>query len=309
MQSSREPSRECTDQAEEPAGIPALFTADIVGVAAYSTDLTGRTDYVLRDSFILDCGVTTHVCNNRRCFRIFTLAADDNLYAGHQTIAILGFRTVDITVQLPQGRTKTASLSDVAYVPSFQTSTVSYRRFEDVRGHWDTQSHPQMLMYKTNSYAITEMRYGQYVIEYNLLKRASTQALPPQASVTDSATDSATDSDLTHTTSTHTDLKDSTARPPAAHPPTARSPAARPPAPRPPTARLTACSPTARPPTARPPAARPPTARPTARSPALRPTVRPTARPPDSTPDCCAAHLNWGGVSAGGVRRPVLARC
>ena len=67
-QSSREPSRECTDQAEEPADIPALFTADIVGGAVYSSDLTGRTDYALRDSFILDCGATMHVCNNCQCF-------------------------------------------------------------------------------------------------------------------------------------------------------------------------------------------------------------------------------------------------
>ena len=276
-----------------------MFTADIVGGAAYSTDLTGCTDYVLCNSFILDCRATTHVCNNRRHFRTLTPASDSNLYAGDRTIAILGFGTVDMTVQLPQGRTKTASLSDVAYVPSFQTSTVSYRCFKDVGGYWDTQSHLQMLMYKTTPYAITEMRYGQYVIEYNPLKEASTQAFPPQVSVTDSATDS----DLTHTTSTHMDLKDPaphptarltacpTARPPAACPPTARPPAARPP---------TACSPTARPPTARPPAARPPAARPTACPPTARltarsPALRPTARPPDSTPDCCAARSNWGG--------------
>ena len=64
VQSSQEPSREHTNQAEEPAGIPALFTVDIVSGAVYSTDLTDCTDYMLHDSFILDCGATTHVCNN-----------------------------------------------------------------------------------------------------------------------------------------------------------------------------------------------------------------------------------------------------
>ena len=103
VQSSQEPSRECTDQAEEPAGIPVLFTADIVGGVAYSTDLTGCTDYALCDSFILDCEATTHVCNNHQHFRTFTPASDSNLYTGDQTIAILGFGTVNITVQLPQG--------------------------------------------------------------------------------------------------------------------------------------------------------------------------------------------------------------
>ena len=49
---------------DKPAEFPASFTADIVSGAAYSTDITGYTDYMLRDSFILDCGATTHVCND-----------------------------------------------------------------------------------------------------------------------------------------------------------------------------------------------------------------------------------------------------
>ena len=49
---------------DKPAEFPALFMADIVGGAVYSTDITSCTDYVLCDSFILDCGATTHVCND-----------------------------------------------------------------------------------------------------------------------------------------------------------------------------------------------------------------------------------------------------
>ena len=49
---------------DKPAEIPVLFTADIVGGAAYSTDITSCMDYILHDSFILDCGATTHICND-----------------------------------------------------------------------------------------------------------------------------------------------------------------------------------------------------------------------------------------------------
>ena len=86
---------------DKPAEIPALFTADIVGGAAYSTDITGCMDYVLRDSFILDCGATTHVCNNCHQFQTYIEATNQHLYTGDQTITILGFGTVNITVQLP----------------------------------------------------------------------------------------------------------------------------------------------------------------------------------------------------------------
>ena len=110
------------------AEFPALFTADIVGGTAYSTDITGCTDYVLCDSFILDCGATTHVCNNCHQFCMYIEATNQHLYTGDQTVTILGFGTVNITVQLPQDQMKVVTLSDIAHVPSFQTNTVSYCR-------------------------------------------------------------------------------------------------------------------------------------------------------------------------------------
>ena len=64
VQPFQEPSREHTNCTEEPADVPALFAADIMGGAMYSTDISDCTDYVLHGSFIFDCGATTHVCNN-----------------------------------------------------------------------------------------------------------------------------------------------------------------------------------------------------------------------------------------------------
>ena len=144
---------------DKPAEFPASFTADIVGGAAYSTDITGCTDYVLRDSFILDCGATTHVCNDCHQFRTYIKATNQHLYAGDRTVTILGFGTVNITVQLSQDQTKVVTLSDVAHVPSFQTNTVLYCCFEDAGGYWDTQHCPRMLMFCSHPYATTEMRY------------------------------------------------------------------------------------------------------------------------------------------------------
>ena len=144
-----------------------------MGGAAYSTDITGCTDYVLRDSFILDCGVTRHVCNNHHQFHTYIEATNQHLYTGDRTVTILGFGTVDITVQLLQDQTKVVTLSDVAHVPSFQTNTVSYHRFKDAGGYWNTQHCPCMLMFRSHPYATTEMRYRQYIVEYNPLKEAT----------------------------------------------------------------------------------------------------------------------------------------
>ena len=96
----------------------------------YLTDISGYTDYTLHDSFILDCGATTHVCNNCQHFCTITPAIDQHLYTGDQTVNIVGFGAVDITVQLPQSCTKTVTLGDTAYVLLFQTNTVLYKQFE-----------------------------------------------------------------------------------------------------------------------------------------------------------------------------------
>ena len=100
-------------------------------------------------------------------------ATNQHLYAGDWTVTILRFGTVDITVQLPQDQTKVVTLPDVAHVPLFQTNTVLYCRFKDAGGYWDTQHCPRMLMFHSHPYATMEMRYRQYIVEYNPLKEAT----------------------------------------------------------------------------------------------------------------------------------------
>ena len=107
---------------------------------------------------------------------MYNEATNQHLYTGDQTVAILGFGTVDITVQLSQDQTRVVTLSDVAYIPSFQINTVSYHCFKNAGGYWNTQHCPHMLMFHSYPYTTTEMMYGQYVVEYNSLKEATKDA-------------------------------------------------------------------------------------------------------------------------------------
>ena len=144
---------------DKPAEISALFTADIVSGAVYSTDITGCTDYMLHHSFILDCGATTHVCNDHHQFQTYIEATNQHLYTGDRTVTILRFGMVNITVQLPQDQMKVITLSDMVHVPLFQINTVLYHHFKDAEGYWNIQHCPRMLIFCSYLYATTEMRY------------------------------------------------------------------------------------------------------------------------------------------------------
>ncbi|KAK9492619.1 hypothetical protein V1508DRAFT_397833 [Lipomyces doorenjongii] len=100
---------------------PSVFT-----ISAHMA--SANSDYYLRDSFILDSGADTHVCNDRTHFQDLVPAADDEyLYAGNSVIPIDGFGSVSITVQDPHGP-RQIILQSVALVPSFHTSVVSLDR-------------------------------------------------------------------------------------------------------------------------------------------------------------------------------------
>ena len=71
---------------------------------------------------------------------------------------------------------KVVTLSDVAHIPSFQINTILYCHFKNAGGYSNTQHCPRMLMFHSHPYATTEMRYRQYVVEYNPLKEAMKDA-------------------------------------------------------------------------------------------------------------------------------------
>ncbi|KAM4063348.1 GAG-pre-integrase domain-containing protein [Hirsutella rhossiliensis] len=61
---------------------------------------TGKAVYPLYDSFILDSGSDTHICNNRSRFLDYTAPAEpEELFAGDSQLQILGYGTVRIRLQ------------------------------------------------------------------------------------------------------------------------------------------------------------------------------------------------------------------
>ena len=60
----------------------------------------------------------------------------------------------------------------MAHIPSFQTNTILYHHFENAGGYWNTQHCPHILIFHSHLYTTTEMRYRQYIVEYNPLKEA-----------------------------------------------------------------------------------------------------------------------------------------
>jgi len=88
-------------------------------------------------SYILDSGVTDHVCNDRSRFIDFTPAPSDKLLvAGTTAVRIEGYRTVSITMECEKTEStldgkRTFMLYNVVYIPSFTTSMVYYNRFHD----------------------------------------------------------------------------------------------------------------------------------------------------------------------------------
>ena len=109
-----------SDDLEEPGNF-------MVVPVAYTTS-SPTSDYKLRNSFILDSGATTHVCNDRSRFQNFQLSVHERLYAGNAIVLIKGFGSVEITLQGPKGPCK-AWLTKVALVSSFHTSGASLKYF------------------------------------------------------------------------------------------------------------------------------------------------------------------------------------
>ena len=113
---------------------PALFATTT------SIPYVDQSDYILQDSFILDSGATTHVCNNREQFQDFKPATDEDIfYAGDTIISIEGFGTIEITIQGSTGPKK-ISLTKAAYIPAFHTNVASLKQFIQKDVHWNTKT-------------------------------------------------------------------------------------------------------------------------------------------------------------------------
>ena len=118
--------------------------------------------YLLHNSFILDSRATTHICNNRQQFKDFVTALEI-LLIGDSYIHVEGYGTVQINLTRPLGKVN-IKLAQVAFIPTFQTNTVSYHHLLKKDIHWDTQQGILTLGGKLWCQLID--MYEQFVVEY-----------------------------------------------------------------------------------------------------------------------------------------------
>src|SRR4029077_2322680 len=136
-------------------------------------------EYKLRDSFLLDSAASIHVCNNRSRFTTFTPSTGkETMRAANSFAVIQGYGTVEVHAKsATPGDLKpcTLELLDVAYVPSFQTSLVSFGRAWAKGIRWDTNR--MTLDVGNEPLCKVTRKFEQWVLEYNPLSTNSSAAM------------------------------------------------------------------------------------------------------------------------------------
>ena len=125
--------------------------------------------YDLRDSFILDSGSDGHVCNNaKRMFNFRKATATTLCRAGNSIIDIEGWGSVTLMTKCkgyPKGRPIT--LSNVALIPSFHCSLVSFKILKSKGMWWNTRGATTTLNVKEGIFCETPVYNKMWTVEYN----------------------------------------------------------------------------------------------------------------------------------------------
>lgn len=131
-------------------------------LTSFAVDLDS---YELRNTWILDSGANSHVCNDPKRFKFERAASEEDvLKAGKTTYAIEAFGSVTITIRSPNGP-RQIHLLDVALVPGFLTNTASLHRFTAKGVHWDTQK--QRLHVNGETFCHIERVGSHWALEHN----------------------------------------------------------------------------------------------------------------------------------------------
>lgn len=122
------------------ASIPTQSISEGVFSAVVSTTTSQPlTSQNLKNTFILDSGATTHVCNDRSRFTGFRQAMEW-IRHGDSGTWISGYGDVDIQMISPDGKGfKRITLGNSAYCPDFLVNIASFPRFFDRQLFWDTE--------------------------------------------------------------------------------------------------------------------------------------------------------------------------
>jgi GAG-pre-integrase domain len=136
-------------------------------------------EYKLTDSFLLNSAASIHVCNNRSRFTTFTPSTGkETMRAANSFAVIQDYGTVEVHAKsATPGDLKpcTLELLEVAYVPSFSTSLVSFGRAWAKGIRWDTN---RMTLDVGNKplCKVTQM-FDQWVLEYTPLSSNNNAAM------------------------------------------------------------------------------------------------------------------------------------
>ncbi|KAK7583642.1 hypothetical protein V3481_012924 [Fusarium oxysporum f. sp. vasinfectum] len=120
-------------------------SADVRGTAFAGRHVTQEAQrstfatsvYPLKDSFILDSGSDTHICNNKDRFVSYEpLTIEEVAYAGDSQLSILGYGQVHL--RLEEGGI--FILNEVAHIPAFHTNVASLDRMINKGYNWNPQT-------------------------------------------------------------------------------------------------------------------------------------------------------------------------
>lgn len=117
--------------------------------------------YPLRDSFILDSGSDTHICNNLdRLINYKPSSSPGGIFAGGHILEILGYGQVHLRI-----RGGLFQLNDVAYIPDFHTSVASLDLLLEKGFNWNPATGAIFKGIETICH--TRRIHRQRVIEFN----------------------------------------------------------------------------------------------------------------------------------------------
>jgi len=107
----------------------------VIGSASVAS--FSASSYPLANSFILDCGLPLHICNDLDRFDPSTyqkLERADSVLTGDSCSYVEGYGEVQININTPIGR-QLFQLKNVAHIPGFHTNVVSHKKLRQAGYH------------------------------------------------------------------------------------------------------------------------------------------------------------------------------
>ena len=124
--------------------------------------------YPLRDSFLLDTGADTHVCNNRdRLENLEHVHPPEYIRAGDSVVAIEGYGTLEVQGRSPDDEQAPIILHDVAYIPGYHTSLISHDVLREKSGAYLDGKHLLIRTADDAVFCTLTRLHRQLVVEYN----------------------------------------------------------------------------------------------------------------------------------------------